>query len=117
MESFLALPLETKVLVIGGGLALIFLLIFIFSTIGMSRNKIMKKQIKVLRKVIDENEDDLEHISTKSAEISSKGVETTARAIKKGLTEEENKSLVFCKCCGKEIQEDSKFCRYCGKEQ
>ena len=83
----------------------------------ISLNKMMQKQIKTMKNVLDENEEDLREISSKSAEINSSGVEITARAIKKGFTETEKNDTIFCKHCGKEIEEDSKFCRYCGKEQ
>jgi len=33
--------------------------------------------------------------------------------MKKGFSDEE----IFCKHCGKAIDENSKFCKYCGKEQ
>ena len=96
-------------------LGFIFTLITIFSS--KARAKMMGKQVKAMKYVYDENEKDLEHISTKTAEISSPGVEITARAIKKGITEDVKEKLVYCKHCGKEIEVDSKFCKYCGKEQ
>ena len=63
--------------------------------------------------ILDENEDKLKDIATKEANISKKGVEITARSIKKGLTEEET----YCKHCGKPIDADSEFCKHCGKKQ
>lgn len=97
--------------------ALIFIFVFVLMFSSKARAKMLGKQVKTMNYVIDENEDALRNISTKGAEISSKGIETTARAIKKGLTEEEDNNLVFCRHCGKEIEEDSKFCKHCGKEQ
>ena len=47
------------------------------------------------------------------ADATADGLETTVRAIKKGITEEES---IFCKHCGAKIDKDSKFCSECGKE-
>ena len=68
--------------------------------------------VKTSKKIIDNNEEDLRHISKKSAEINTIGVETTARAIKRGLTEEN----IYCKYCGASIDSDSVFCNKCGKK-
>ena len=68
--------------------------------------------VKTSKKIIDNNEEDLRHISKKSAEINAIGVETTARAIKRGLTEEN----IYCKYCGASIDSDSVFCNKCGKK-
>lgn len=64
-------------------------------------------------RIINENEEQLRNISTKKANISKEGIETTVRAIKKGLTED----VMFCKYCGQSIDSDSRFCKSCGKEQ
>lgn len=39
-----------------------------------------------------------------------------ARAVKKGLDEEEEKEEIFCKYCGNYIDSDSEYCKYCGKK-
>ena len=44
-------------------------------------------------------------------DITKDSVEATARAVKKGLTEEDG---VACLHCGKKIDKDSKYCKYCG---
>lgn len=69
--------------------------------------------INIEKNILDKNENILKDIATKKANISSIGVEATAKAIKKGLTEEN----IYCKHCGKTIAPDSKYCKYCGKEQ
>lgn len=79
--------------------------------------KTFNRQIKVVKNVIDENEDSLRDIETKKANISSEGIEIKARAIKRGFSEESKQDEKFCKNCGKAIDSDSKFCSYCGKEQ
>ena len=63
--------------------------------------------------ILDRNEETLKDIATRSANIAKEGVETTAGAIRNGLTED----TMFCKYCGQSIDEDSKYCQYCGKEQ
>lgn len=72
-----------------------------------------KSAINVQKNILDENEDTLKDIATKKANISKKGIETTVRAIKKGL----DKEVIYCKHCGSSIDSDSKFCKNCGKEQ
>ena len=83
---------------------------------GGIMGNMMKEMINVEKQILEENEEELRSINTKGAEIESDALEIKARAIKKGLIEDET-NLVFCKHCGKKIESDSKFCRYCGKEQ
>lgn len=68
--------------------------------------------INSTKNILDKNEDKIKDITEKTAEMSSIKIEKIARAIKKGLTE----NNIFCKHCGKSISTDSKFCKYCGKE-
>ena len=89
----------------------VFAIAMIFSP--KLRAKFMGKQIKATKYMMDENEEDLRSIANKNADISKESIETTVRAIKRGITEDE----VFCKYCGKSIDSDSKFCKNCGKEQ
>lgn len=63
--------------------------------------------------ILDENEDTLKDMATRTANISKDGIEITARAIRKGITEDE----LYCKHCGEVIDADSKFCKKCGKQQ
>lgn len=65
------------------------------------------------KKILDEHEDVLRDMSTREANIAKDGIEITARAIKDGLSEKQ----IYCKHCGKMIDEDSRFCKSCGKEQ
>lgn len=102
------------------------------------RGKMMSRQIKSMKYMINESKDDLQNITTtmgdisinskknildkneenlkdivnKSANISKDGIETTVRAIKKGLSN----NTIYCKHCGSSIDEDSKFCKHCGKK-
>ncbi len=121
-------------------LAIMFMtpIIFIFST--KTRNKVVSNMIKgqkellksskddmkdiltelgsisaeAQKNIIDKNEETLKYNANKSADINKSAVETTARAFKKGFTEDED---IFCKHCGNKIDTDSKFCKKCGKEQ
>lgn len=70
--------------------------------------------VKTTKGIIDENEDDIRHVVGKTADIASDGITKTARAIKKGFTEEEP---IYCKHCGASIDSDSIFCKACGKKQ
>ena len=77
------------------------------------RGKMMSRQIKAQKYMMDESKEDLKSISNDMAYATKDGLKTAAGAIKDGFT----KSNVFCKHCGSEIDEDSKFCKKCGKEQ
>ena len=77
------------------------------------RGKMMSRQIKAQKYMMDDSKEDLKSISDDMAYATKDGIKTAARAIKEGFTQ----SNVFCKHCGSEIDEDSKFCKKCGKEQ
>lgn len=69
--------------------------------------------INAEKEILDNNEETMEDNVTRKANINKKGIEITINAIKEGLT----RSKIYCKHCGKLIDEDSKFCKSCGKEQ
>ena len=69
--------------------------------------------INAEKEILDNNEETMEDNVTRKANINKKGIEITTNAIKEGL----NGSKIYCKHCGKLIDEDSKFCKSCGKEQ
>lgn len=71
-------------------------------------------QVKSKKNILDQNEETLQNMSNRYANITKDGIETTVRAIKKGLAEEDK---MYCKHCGQLIDKDSKFCKNCGKEQ
>lgn len=89
----------------------VFTFLMIFSP--KLRGKMMSKQIKATRYMMNESKDDIKSVTTDFAEATKGGVETTARAIKKGLIDSDK---IYCKHCGAEIDKDSKFCKRCGKE-
>lgn len=76
------------------------------------RGKIMSRQIKAQKYMMDESKEDIKNITDNIAYATKDGIKTTVGAIKEGL-----KNKIYCKYCGSEIDEDSKFCKKCGKEQ
>ena len=78
------------------------------------RGKFMSSQIKAMKNATEESKDDIEKMSTTMANATKDATEIKARAIKRGLTEDED---IYCKHCGAKIDSDSKFCKSCGKEQ
>ena len=76
--------------------------------------KLSGTAVGIKKQILDENEDVLTDIAHKEAKIKSVEIKSAAKAIKEGLTETDS---IFCKHCGSEIDEDSKFCKHCGKEQ
>lgn len=120
----------------------IFTIALIFSP--KLRGKMMSKQIKATKHMLDYTKDDLQDLMTTSAtmgidtektildknedtlrnnvirkaNINKEGIEITTKAIKDGLNSgSENKNTKYCIECGKKIPTDAKFCLYCGKEQ
>lgn len=77
------------------------------------RGKIMSRQIKAMKYMVDESKKDIENISINMANASKEGITITSKAIKKGF-ENEN---IFCKHCGYKIDADSNFCKKCGQKQ
>ena len=79
----------------------------------VSKNMMGGDPMEVSMHMMDNHMDDIKSISTDMAEATEEGVEITARAIKRGLTEEEKQ---FCKNCGEKVDKDAKFCTKCGKK-
>ena len=122
----------------------IFIFIFVFINMFSSkaRGKMMSKQVKAMKHMVDytkedleelmtdlgsvtanvqnnivnQNEDILRNVANKTADINKDAIETTVGAIKKGW-EGNNNSTIYCKYCGKKIDADSEFCKFCGKQQ
>lgn len=95
-------------------IAMIFVFVIAQLVSPKFRGKMMSRQIKSMKYMMDESKDDIESISTDMANATKEGIETTTRAIKKGFTEDGN---IYCKHCGNKIDKDSKFCKNCGMEQ
>ena len=77
------------------------------------RGKMMSRQIKAQKYMLDESLEDLKSISDDMAYATKDGIKTTAGAVKDGFSRE----TVFCKHCGEAIDADSKYCKNCGKKQ
>ena len=74
------------------------------------QGKMLSKQVKSLRNMMDESKDTLKSLADDMADINADSIEATAKAVKKGLTSDD----VICAHCGKKIDKDSKYCKYCG---
>ena len=97
--------------ILGGAITVFAILMMCSSRV---RGKMMSKQVKATRYMIDESKDDIESISTDMANATKEGIETTTRAIRRGLTEDEE---IYCKYCGARIDADSRFCKSCGRQR
>ena len=119
------------------GLVFVFIILSILNP--KFRGKMMSRQIRATKHMIDYSKDDLEDLGTSMADVAinmkknilnqnkdslkdiadieaniKKGyVKTVAKSIKEGLEED----IIYCKYCGSMIDSDSKFCKKCGKEQ
>ena len=90
-------------------IACVFILVVAQIISPKFRGKMMSRQIKAAKYMMDESKDDIRNISTNMADATKDGVEITTRAIKD--------ERVYCKHCGSLIDKDSKFCKNCGGEQ
>lgn len=77
------------------------------------RGKMMSREIKARKYMMDESKEDIKSITDDMAYATKDGIKTAVGAIKDGFTQ----NNMFCKYCGAEIDNDSKFCKKCGKEQ
>ena len=75
------------------------------------QGKILSKQVKSLRNMMDESKDTLKSLADDMADINADSIEATAKAVKKGLTSDDDITYAHC---GKKIDKDSKYCKYCG---
>ena len=94
-------------------IGIIFVMTFAMILSPKFRGKMMSRQIKAQKYMMEEAREDLKSISDDMAYASKDGIKTMASAIKDGF----NQSNIFCKYCGCKIDADSKFCKKCGKEQ
>lgn len=95
-------------------MAFVFIMLMLMIFSPKARGKMMSKQVKATKYMMDDSKDDIESISTGMADATKEGIKTTVSAIKQGLTEDET---IYCKHCGSKIDKDSKYCKVCGKEQ
>lgn len=96
----------------------IALFVIVFTIVSIvspkMRGKMMARQIKAAKYMLDEAEDDLRNISTRTAMASKNGLNIASGAVKDGFSSGTPK---FCKHCSEPIDEDSIYCKRCGKKQ
>ena len=103
------------------GITFIFMLVIMLSP--KARGKMMGRQIKAAKYMLDENEETLRDMATRTANISKEGVKITTKALKDGFTDDGFSSTsssnygYYCKNCGEPIDVDSNYCKKCGKKQ
>ena len=74
------------------------------------QGKMLSKQVKSLRNMIDESKDTLKSLADDMTDINADSIEATAKAVKKGLASDD----VICAHCGKKIDKYYKYCKFCG---
>lgn len=77
---------------------------------------ISKASIKANKYILQSNMEDLQDISSTSADITSTGIKKAVRAVKEGWTDEENKPKSYCPNCGAKLEGDDNFCSQCGSK-
>lgn len=96
---------------------ILVLIVFIITFVGIIspkfRAKMMGKQIKATKYMVDELKDDIRDINTDLADASKDAIRIKTGAVRDGFMG----NYIFCKHCGSSIDSDSKFCKSCGKEQ
>ena len=104
-----------KYLFIIAPVIIIFTMVFMIVSIASPkmRGKMMARQIKAAKYMLDEVEDDLRDISTRTAQASKNGLNIASGAIKDGFSSKPK----FCKYCSEPNDEDAIYCKRCGKKQ
>lgn len=84
-----------------------------FTSIGKTVGRV---EANVRKGILDENEDTLKNVEAREADLDAIRIEKKANALKKGFSSNP-KETIYCKHCGKSIDSDSTFCSKCGKKQ
>lgn len=92
--------------------AVIFVIVIITIVSPKARSKMMGRQIKAMRYMMDDNREDLEKMATMGFGFG-KDTLKKAQAVKDGF--EDNN--ICCKYCKAIIDNDSMYCKVCGKRQ
>ena len=107
--------------VVGIGIVVVFLIIFIVLLISGTSQKGLEKTLtkygnivaRAQNNIINNNEEILRDTSNKTADIHKDAVKTIVHSVKEGLSDDE---VIYCKYCGAQIDSDSIFCKKCGKQ-
>lgn len=75
------------------------------------QGKMLSRQVKSLKYMMDDSKDTLKNLTDDMADITKDSVEAKARAVKKGFTNEET---ITCPYCKEKVDKDSKYCKHCG---
>ena len=94
-------------------IAITFIIVIATIASPKMRGKMMARQIKAAKYMLDEAEDDLRDITTKAAQASQSGLNIASGAVKDGFTS----GPKFCKYCSESNDEDAIYCKRCGKKQ
>lgn len=98
------------------GLTFILMLVMILSP--KARGKMMSRQLKATKYMMDESKEDIKSISDDMAYATKDGIKVSTSAFASGLKEGfSGEESIYCKHCGSVIDSDSTFCKKCGKEQ
>ena len=87
----------------------IFIITFLLMVSPKLRGKMMSRQIKSVKYMLDESQDDLREMANKAKE-GMKGFSSNAND---GFSSWDN----YCKHCGAMIDADSVYCKRCGHKQ
>lgn len=77
-------------------------------------NNLGNVALKTKKNILDEHEEDLKELANREANIKKDYVKTMVNAIHEV---QNDKDTIYCKHCGGMIDSDSIFCKHCGKEQ
>ncbi len=101
--------LGDSIIYISLGIFVVVLFIIIFTVISIFspklRGKMLSRQVKAVKYMYDEVEDDLMDLSV------------SARDNLKTFKKTFNDDKTYCKHCGAPIDDDSIYCKKCGKKQ
>ena len=108
-------------LVVGIGIVVIFLIVFITLLLRGTSQKGLEKTLtkygtiaaRAENNIINNNEEILRETANKTADIHKDAIKVIANSIKEGLSDD---NIIYCKHCGAQIDADSTFCKKCGKE-
>ena len=85
---------------------------YMLDDVGEDLEDLGSNAINIKSNILSRNEQELRNISSMEANIEKEKVRTISRAIKEGFSD-----TLYCKHCGEVIAGDSKYCSYCGKKQ